>query len=505
MKSRKILICSIVLLAASYFAFFFHLASPPLYMWDEARNAVHAVEMIERGNFMVKTYDGVSDIHEDSKPPLFLWVVALSMKIFGLNELGLRFPSAMFGLLSAVLLFFFSLKYLGSLQTGAMSWLVLITSLGFLGEHVSRTGDYDAMLTFLMSAYSLLYFLFLESDDTKQQKKYFLFFTVSLVLATMTKGVASLMFLPGLFIYTLVRKKLLMVLKNRIFYLGVFLFIAVVAAYYSVIDLYNPGYLLNVYQRELSSFDKTIDGHQHPFGFYWNNFFTTTAGEGVGSYPHFFPWIFFIPFCSYFILISKNRVARQLGLFCLICTVSYFFIISSSSTKLEWYDAPVYPLASMIVGLGLNEILCIVSDNADAEKKIIYKTALLSVIISIFLLPYLSIFKITYKPKESVWWDQVKYGGLFKNMTRQFPDIKNITVVNPVYNAHLLFYAKAYNRRGYDIKIVKTPDCTFKENDIVAACGWEMREKIKRRYNNEILVDDKFCTACRIKDKKVTQ
>jgi 4-amino-4-deoxy-L-arabinose transferase-like glycosyltransferase len=33
------------------------------------------------------------------KPPLFFWMQAISMKVFGINEFAARFPNAVFGII----------------------------------------------------------------------------------------------------------------------------------------------------------------------------------------------------------------------------------------------------------------------------------------------------------------------------------------------------------------------------------------------------------------------
>ena len=40
-----------------------------------------------------------------NKQPLFLWQMALSMKVFGINEFGLRFPSALLGAIQVLLVY----------------------------------------------------------------------------------------------------------------------------------------------------------------------------------------------------------------------------------------------------------------------------------------------------------------------------------------------------------------------------------------------------------------
>ena len=44
------------------------------------------------------------------KPPFFIWLQVLSMKVFGINEFAARFPNAFLGVISANLLLFLGRK-----------------------------------------------------------------------------------------------------------------------------------------------------------------------------------------------------------------------------------------------------------------------------------------------------------------------------------------------------------------------------------------------------------
>jgi len=69
-------------------------------IWDESRLAINAYEMYHSGNYLIPTYKGEPDMWS-TKPPLMIWVQVLSMKLFGVNEMGIRLPSALAALLHA--------------------------------------------------------------------------------------------------------------------------------------------------------------------------------------------------------------------------------------------------------------------------------------------------------------------------------------------------------------------------------------------------------------------
>jgi len=70
----------------------------PLMLPDEGRYVGVAWEMLRSGNWLTPTLDGLPYFH---KPPLFYWITATSMSIFGANELAAR-AAPLIGLLVAV-------------------------------------------------------------------------------------------------------------------------------------------------------------------------------------------------------------------------------------------------------------------------------------------------------------------------------------------------------------------------------------------------------------------
>ncbi len=85
----------IVALAVAFFVPF--LGRVHLFDWDEANFAEAAREMLATGDYMRVTIDYRAFWE---KPPLFFWLQALSMSVFGVNEFGARFVNALCGILT---------------------------------------------------------------------------------------------------------------------------------------------------------------------------------------------------------------------------------------------------------------------------------------------------------------------------------------------------------------------------------------------------------------------
>ena len=138
----KTLFIFLVLTILCSIPLFYNLGAVGAQMWDESRNGINALEMLYDKHFMVTHYDGEPDMW-NTKPPLFIWVIALCMKFFVSTVLSLRLPSARSALVIVLYSFWFSKKHLNDWKSGFFSGLILVTSVGFIYYHVAMNGDFD--------------------------------------------------------------------------------------------------------------------------------------------------------------------------------------------------------------------------------------------------------------------------------------------------------------------------------------------------------------------------
>ena len=81
----------LALLALATLAFFFGLDGAPLFDLDEGAFSEATRQMFVRGDF-ISPY--VNNEPRFDKPILIYWLQAPSVWLFGVNEIGFRFPSA---------------------------------------------------------------------------------------------------------------------------------------------------------------------------------------------------------------------------------------------------------------------------------------------------------------------------------------------------------------------------------------------------------------------------
>ncbi len=239
---------AIILTLTSFYAFFM-LGSHPLELGDESRGGINALEMLANGDFVNLYYCGEPD-GVRAKPPMFIWTVALSMHLFGANELALRIPSALY----IIIVFFLIFKIIHlyrSPQFAFWTCLMLLSVSGLVGYHVGRNGDFDAML--LMFLLAGVYHLLRYFDFGHQRAVYFggLFWG----LAFMVKGLAAGTLAPGLVLYLALTGKLMPALKQKRLWIAIGIGLLFPLGWFFTVQQYgavweNPEYTgSNVFER----------------------------------------------------------------------------------------------------------------------------------------------------------------------------------------------------------------------------------------------------------------
>ncbi len=347
--SRRFRVAALLILAVLVvFPVFGHLESLTISPWDESRLAMNALEMYFNGDWIVTKYNGQPDLW-NTKPPLMIWLQTALMHLFGPGELAVRLPSALASLGVIVIVFVFCAVYLKRFWLGLISVLFLISSSDYIGHHCSRTGDYDSLLVFFIFSYCITFFIFLESTD----KKWLYLTAAGIVLAILTKGIAGIMFLPGLLIFTIISNKTKLILTRHLFISGIIiLFFS--AACLLIRENSSSGYINAVLNNDvIGRYSEVLEKQQHPFEYYFARLF-----EGSS-----FAWMWIAG--AGFILgaIQKNVLLKRFNLFLFVSVLFFVLIISFSATKKEWYVVPVFPFLAIASGTCVSAIHDIISSS----------------------------------------------------------------------------------------------------------------------------------------------
>ncbi|MCE9544779.1 MAG: glycosyltransferase family 39 protein [Planctomycetia bacterium] len=132
----------LLILAACLLTMFVRLGATRFWDEDEGFFATTASEMYSRGDMVVPTFNGALFGH---KPPWMYWMMMAGFRLFGVNEFGARFGSAVFGTATALLTYFIGARLINR-RAGLLAGLALASCLMF--TMVSRAATPDTYLTF---------------------------------------------------------------------------------------------------------------------------------------------------------------------------------------------------------------------------------------------------------------------------------------------------------------------------------------------------------------------
>lgn len=147
MRGRRFWVLASAVLALAAFNLTYRVGNESLTEWDGSLYATSAFEMLESGDWVVTTFNGETDYY-NSKPPLNVWLIALSLKAFGPSLAAMRVPSIIAAWLTVVVLLWWSNRRFGP-RVALFACLVLATCFGFLHVHSGRTANPDALLALL--------------------------------------------------------------------------------------------------------------------------------------------------------------------------------------------------------------------------------------------------------------------------------------------------------------------------------------------------------------------
>lgn len=460
-KQIKTLDCILILglLILCYIIFFRHLGEFTIRLWDEGRNAVNALEMVKNKNIFITYFNGVPDMW-NVKPPLHIWLVAIFFKLFGVSELTLRLPSAISATLIVLIIYIFSLKVLKNRWIGLLGSLIILSSMGFPDIHIGRSGDYDALLTLFTFLGSIFTFIYFQNFN----KKYLYYAGLFWTLAILTKSVAGLLLIPGIILFSVFDKKILKLIKQPSFWKTFLLLILTIGIYYGGREILNHGYLKAVLNEEiLGRYQKDIGSGGSNFWYYWNL---------MASF-RFQKWIYFVPISILAFFFTKEKIIKQFIFYAYLLVISYFIIISKSETRQLWYDAQLYPLASLLVASFI--VLFI--------KKIPFLLRFFPILILCFYMQRYIRTNIAYihRPDLDKSMSCIKYGYLFRDSNI---DKSNFIGVHNDVCSSFQFYFESNNltTKTIDNIIVK---------DKILTCDGPTFNEIKEKYNTDIIFDNK--------------
>lgn len=173
----------IILLLLSCISFPLAIGSVHLFDWDEVNFAEIAREMIVNKNYLNVQ---INYLPFWEKPPLFFWLQALSMKIFGINEFASRFPNVLIGVASILTLYYIGKKFISD----KFAFIWALSYFGSLLPHFYfKSGIIDPL--FNLFIFISIYFFYLYQNE--YLKKNLILASLLTGLAILTKGPVALL------------------------------------------------------------------------------------------------------------------------------------------------------------------------------------------------------------------------------------------------------------------------------------------------------------------------
>lgn len=353
-----------IVLAASAIVLFHDLGVHPIELWDESRLANNAIEMAVSGLSLVTTFDWKPD-HWNTKPPLLIWLMAASLRLFGFDEFGVRLPGAVAAFCTTIVLWAFIAYRLGRPVAGCLAVLLLLATPHYVHDHGARSGNYEPLLGFLAVGYLLAAYLYLRVEADRR-----LWFFLALVLAFLaflTKTVQALLFFPPIAVFLIAARD-----RTRFMEVagGVVLVVLLVAAYYVARENIDPGYIAAAINNDLlGRYTTAIEGHHGDGWFY-------LYGKGAALLLQ----------CGLLSSVILSFLARDetrtFSRYALVAMSGYLAVISTASTKLSWYAFPLLPLAAanaaLLVAEGMSFVSLRLSGQATLHR---YLTAMAMVLV----------------------------------------------------------------------------------------------------------------------------
>lgn len=335
--------------------FFGQLGQVPLFNPDEGLYAEPAREMLDTGEYITTLLN--YDVRF-TKPPLSIWLMALSYKVFGINEFAARFPGALSAVLLVAATYLFLARFLNR-RCAFFASMILITSPMCIG--VARMAITDMPLTLFMS---VGFFSLFAAFESKRKSLVCLgYFLIG--LAVMTKGpVGALLPVMILAAYHTLTGTVRDAIKFFDIRLGLIIIAAIAVPWFAVeIYVTKGAYFKEFILREnFGRFTSLVDSHK---GAWWYHLAAMFGG--------FFPWSVFLPQTIVLSLLAATGKIRQRSIaqadypgpdqeqtlkkmriffLCWLFIPLIFFSISVS--KLFTYTLPAFPALAALVAMELD-------------------------------------------------------------------------------------------------------------------------------------------------------
>jgi 4-amino-4-deoxy-L-arabinose transferase-like glycosyltransferase len=331
LASNSTLTHAVILLAISL-PYCIHLGTPSIWDSNEAFYAETPREMMISGDYISPMFNYQI---RTQKPPLTYWAILFSYKLFGVNELAVRLP----GMLAAigVLLFSYgSARLFFNPRAGLIAAVIAATTPRIF--ILARRLPVDILLLFFLTG---TMFFILRAIQKKEKRSWALAYTFA-SLGFLTKGPIAVIIPAGACLGWMLWNRRLRISEAHPL-IGLAVFALIVLPWYVLIYMAHGWTYISTFflSDNLGRFAAQSMGPSRGIFFYFSVFATD-----------FFPWSFLILFAIYVLSVARREMQPLKTLaygFPLIWCAFTFLLFSLSKNKQEYYIAPIFPAAALII------------------------------------------------------------------------------------------------------------------------------------------------------------
>lgn len=211
----------------------------PLQDTSEARYGEMVRLMVETNNWITPYFD--YDVPFWGKPPLFIWMAAISMKLFGINEFAARLPGLLCGLGVMWLCWRLAIFQISRVQA-LLCTLILSSTAMFLV--LSGTILAEPVMLFSTTLILTSFWIGWHATDRKQSRRWQYLFFIGCGIALLAKGPVSIV-IPALpiFFWCIPKGRLITLFKTFPWITGIFLTLLIALPWYVAAEIKTPGFL----------------------------------------------------------------------------------------------------------------------------------------------------------------------------------------------------------------------------------------------------------------------
>ncbi|MBN1571213.1 MAG: glycosyltransferase family 39 protein [Acidobacteria bacterium] len=303
-------------------------------IWDanEAFYAETPREMLESGDYLAPQFNFGP---RAQKPPLTYWIILLSYKLFGVNEFAVRLPSALAAI--GIILFSYGIARMLFGPKAALIAAAITATVPRIFILARRLPIDILLLLFLIGT-----LFFIVRAVLKGGLRNWAFAYLFAGLGFLTKGPVALI-IPGsaCILWMLCGRRL----KLRDLYpmIGATILAVIILPWYAAIFLsHGWTYIEPFFLRDnIGRFASETMGPSRGFFYYF-----------PVAMIDFFPWAVLL-LCAFYLLRLYRKTEQPIrslsfGLPLIWCVFS-FVLFSLSKNKQEYYIAPIYPVAAIIL------------------------------------------------------------------------------------------------------------------------------------------------------------